>query len=260
MLSAEMRGSVLHLTLDRPEVRNAFNDELISQLTIAFTHLDPAVRAVVLAGNGPAFCGGGDLNWMRKAAAYTEDQNYEDALKLAQLFQAIVSCPALVIARVHGPAFGGGCGLVAAADVGVASTEAKFSFSEVKLGLIPATISPFVVDKIGRGHARALFTTGEAFGPDKALRIGLVHEVVAPNELDTAVAAKVKAVLSGGPSAVATSKRLATESPLPIEESARRLARARASEEGREGVAAFLEKRRAAFVEDLPLDYTGVQA
>lgn len=250
MLSAETRGSVLRLTLDRPDVRNAFNDELIGRLSDSFIGLSGDIRAVVLAGNGSAFCGGGDLNWMREAAAYTEEQNYEDALKLARLFKAMVECPAVVIARVHGPAFGGGCGLVAAADVAIASTEAKFAFSEVKLGLIPATISPFVVEKIGRGHARALFTTGEAFGSEKALRIGLVHEVVSPEALDAAVDGKIKAVLTSGPRAVASSKRLASESPVGVEESARRLARARAGEEGKEGVAAFLEKRKATFVED----------
>lgn len=188
---------------------------------------------------------------MREAAAYTEEQNYEDALKLARLFQAMVDCPALIVTRVHGAAFGGGCGLVAAADVAVASTEAKFAFSEVKLGLIPATISPFVVDKIGRGNARALFTTGEAFDAERALRIGLVHEVVAPSELDSAISAKLKAVLAAGPGAVAASKRLASESPVQLEESARRLARARVGDEGKEGVAAFLEKRKASFVEAL---------
>lgn len=252
MLTVESRGSVRKITLDRPEVRNAFNDELIASLTEAFKTLPPKVRAVVLAANGPAFCGGGDLNWMRKAANYTEAENIADAVKLAGLFQSIVDCPAVVIARVHGAAFGGGCGLVAAADVAIATPAAKFSFSEVKLGLIPATISPFVVDKIGRGHARALFSTGEVFDADRAHRIGLVHDVVEPDALDSRIDACLTAVLSAGPEAVAASKRLAQESPVETLESARRLAAARAGAEGKEGVAAFLDKRRASFVEELP--------
>jgi methylglutaconyl-CoA hydratase len=251
MLSAEMRGPVLTLTLDRPEVRNAFNAELIARLTEAFATPPAGTRAIVLRGNGPAFCGGGDLNWMSEAASFTEEQNYEDALKLALLFETMVECPALVIARVHGPAFGGGCGLVAASDVALAAHEAKFAFSEVKLGLIPATISPFVVEKIGRGHARALFTTGEVFDAEKALRIGLVHEAVPAEELDSMIASKLKAVLAAGPAAVATSKQLAQVSPLGLKDAARRLAQARAGAEAKEGIAAFLEKRRANFVAEV---------
>lgn len=249
MLNVESLGLVVRLTLDRPEVRNAFNDELVAALTDAFRSLPSATRVVVLGGNGPAFCGGGDLNWMRAAAGYTEEQNYQDALKLAHLFQSMVECPALVVGRIHGAAFGGGCGLVSAVDVAIASTDAKFAFSEVKLGLIPATISPFVVEKIGRGHARALFATGEVFDAERALRIGLVHEVTAPDALDAAVEAKVQAALANGPQAVANSKILARQSPLPLEEAARRLAQTRAGDEAKEGIGAFLEKRKASFVE-----------
>lgn len=249
MLSMDLRGSVLYLTLDRPDVRNAFNDELIEALTAAFTSLSSGVRAVVLGANGSAFCGGGDLNWMRKAAAYTEEENIRDAMNLAGLFDSMVRCPAVVISRVHGPAFGGGCGLVAASDVAIAATAAKFSFSEVKLGLIPATISPFVVDKIGKGHARALFSTGEVFDAARAHSIGLVHDVVEAGEIDARIGRCLDAVLAAGPHAVAESKRLAIESPLEMAESARRLATARAGAEGREGVTAFLEKRPASFVE-----------
>lgn len=248
MLRAERDGPVLRLTLDRPEVRNAFNDDLIARLTEAVTRAAHDVRAIVLAGEGPAFCAGGDLEWMRKAAGYTHEQNVADAIKLAGLFQAISRCRPIVVARVQGAAFGGGCGLVAAADVAVAAEGTKFAFSEARLGLIPGTISGFVVPKIGPGHARALFTTAEAFEADHALRIGLVHQVVPADQLDAAIEAKIKAVLSVGPEAAYLSKVIAQESPLPLEETARRLADARASEEGREGVAAFLEKRKAAFV------------
>jgi enoyl-CoA hydratase/carnithine racemase len=248
MLQVKAEGPVLRMTLNRPEVRNAFNDVLIAELTRAFAQLGSDVRAVVLAGEGTAFCAGGDLEWMRKAAAYSEEENYEDARNLARLFRAIVDCPAVVISRVHGAAFGGGCGLVAASDVAVASTGALFAFSEVRLGLIPGTISPFVIPKIGPGHARALFATGEAFSPEKALRIGLVHEVGEPAELDKLVEAKLKSVLSAGPTAIAGAKRLVLDGHLTDDECARRLAHARAGDEAREGVAAFLDRRRASFV------------
>jgi methylglutaconyl-CoA hydratase len=251
MLRVERDGAVLRLTIDRPEVRNAFNDELIEALSREFRNLAPDVRAVVLTGEGEAFCAGGDLNWMRKAAGYTEEQNYEDALKLARLFQSMVDAPAVVVARVKGPAFGGGCGLVAAADVAVAAEGSLFAFSEVRLGLVPATISTFVLPKIGAGNARALFSTGEAFDASTALRIGLVHEVAPADGLDEAVRRKLKAILTAGPQAVAASKRLAQHAPESLEASARLLARTRAGEEGKEGVAAFLGKRKAAFVESV---------
>jgi enoyl-CoA hydratase/carnithine racemase len=251
MLRSERKGSVLHLILDRPEVRNAFNDELIGKLYHVFSNLDPGVRAVVLSGEGKAFSAGGDLDWMRRAADYTEEQNFEDALKLAKLFDSIVKCPAVVIARVHGAAFGGGCGLVACADVAICEPETKFAFSEVRLGLLPATISPFVIPKIGHGHARALFSTGETFGAERALRIGLVHEIATPDGLERAVDEKLKAVLSAGPAAAYSAKRIAQEGFGSLEDAAWALARARSSEEGKEGVAAFLDKRKARFVEDL---------
>jgi len=250
MLKVESQGPVLHLTLNRPEVRNAFNDELIAELSRSFSQVPEGIRAVVLRGEGQSFCAGGDLEWMRKAAGYTEDENFRDALKLARLFRAIVECPAVVIASVQGAAFGGGCGLVAAADVAISSGETKFAFSEVRLGLIPATISPFVIDKIGRGHARALFATGEAFDADRALRIGLIHEIAEDRE--AAISRKLKAILAAGPRAVDDAKHLVTDEGVSLDDCARRLAQARAGKEGKEGVAAFLEKRKASFVMELP--------
>jgi methylglutaconyl-CoA hydratase len=248
MLIVESQGSVLNLTLNRPEVRNAINDELIAALTNALHEAPIGTRAVVIRGAGPGFCAGGDLEWMRRASAYTEEENFTDAMKVARLFRAVAECPAVTIALVHGAAFGGGSGLVAASDIAIATPDAKFSFSEVKLGLIPATISPFVIDKIGRGHARALFTTGEPFGAEHALRIGLVHEIA--EDLEGAVNRKLKHIMMSGPRAVSASKRLAIDDDLSPETTARRLAVARAGAEGREGVAAFLEKRKASFVEE----------
>lgn len=248
MLTVEALGPVQYVRLNRPEVRNAFNDELIAALTDVFERVDGGIRAVVISGEGKSFCAGGDLQWMRKAAAYTEEENIRDAVKLARLFEAIAGCPALTIAKVHGAAFGGGCGLVSCVDVAIAEPSALFAFSEVRLGLIPATISRFVIPKIGPGNARWLFATGEAFAAPVAQRIGLVHEVVEADRLDEAVTAKLEAVLKCGPRAVEQAKRLVLDGALSIEDSARRLAAARASEEGQEGVAAFLDKRPAAFV------------
>lgn len=248
MLNVEWEGPVARITLQRPEVRNALSDHLIAALTEAFRNLPPTVRAVVLTGDGSAFCAGGDLEWMRRAAAYTTEQNYEDALKLAQLFEAIATCKAVVIARVNGHAFGGGAGLVAACDVAVSTDSALFSFSEVKLGLIAATISRHVLPKIGAGHARALFATGEVFSAHYAEKIGLVHTVTGPGELDGAIQSKLKAILAAGPDAAHASKMLAQQPPMEMEAGARMLAERRATEEAREGISAFLEKRKASFV------------
>jgi len=248
MLDVVSKGPVVHLVLNRPEVRNALNAELIAALNTALTSLPPGTRVVILRGEGKTFCAGGDLNWMREAANYTEDENRRDATEIGRLFSNVANCPAAVIAQVHGAAFGGGAGLVAAADITVAAEESLFSFSEARLGLIPATISGFVVDKIGPGHARALFATAEAFDARRAYEIGLVHACVPREELDAAVQAKVAHVLKNGPLAVEKSKRLVLDAPIPLGECVNRLAEARASEEGREGVAAFLEKRPASFV------------
>ncbi len=246
MLNVESGGAVARITLNRPEVRNALSDHLIAWLTEAFEALPEETRAVVLTGEGSAFCAGGDLEWMRRAAGYTIEQNIADALKLAQLFEVIATCKPVVIAKVNGHAFGGGAGLVAACDVAVMAPGALMSFSEVKLGLVAATISRYVVPKIGEGHARALFSTGEVFGAEKALRIGLVHEVT--EDLDAMVHEKLKAVLAAGPEAVHDSKMLAQNPAAEPEVGALMLAQRRATAEATEGVAAFLEKRKANFV------------
>lgn len=245
MLRVASDGPVLRVTLARPEVRNAFNDELIAQLTATFTSVPQGTRVVVLAGEGKAFCAGGDLEWMRRTAGYSEEENTKDALALAGMFCAVATCPALVITRVHGAAFGGGLGLIAASDMSFATPDTKFSFSEVRLGLIPATIATYVVPKIGLGHARALFASGEIFGVERAEKIGLIHE--ATEAIDQAIELRIDQVLQAGPEAVAAAKALVLDWPLTPEETARRLARTRAGDEAREGIGAFLDKRRPCY-------------
>lgn len=240
------------MRLNRPDVRNAFNEDLIAALTHTFASVEGDVRAVVLSGEGVAFCAGGDLDYMRRMGALSYEENLADARRLGMLFESVRDCRVPVVARVQGAAFGGGLGLVAAADIAVAADNCRFSFSEVKLGLVPGTISPVVIPKIGASHARALFTTGEVFGAEYALRIGLVHEVVSLDDLDAAVERKLGAILASGPRSVSGAKRLVLDQPLSLEQCAERIASARASDEGREGLAAFLEKRRASFVESRP--------
>jgi methylglutaconyl-CoA hydratase len=238
-LRAERDGAVLHVTLARPERRNAFDAQLIGELTEAFADVGDA-RAVVLAGEGTSFSAGADVEWMRASIDLSHEENVEDALRLRRLFDSIDACPAPVLCRVQGHAFGGGCGLVAASDIAVAAPDAIFAFSEVRLGLIPAVISPFAIAKIGPGNARRYFLTGERFEADTALRIGLVQEV-AP-DLDEAVGRVVSELLSAGPEAVRAAKRLVLDRP-DGPETARRIAERRASEEGQEGLLAFLERR-----------------
>ena len=248
-------GPVLRVTLNRPEVRNAFNPAMIAELTTVFSGVeaDGAVRVVVLAGAGKSFCAGADLTWMREMAAYTREQNVADALRLAAMLEAVQGCPVPVIARVHGAALGGGAGLAAACDVVVAAADATFGFTEARLGIAPAVIAPFVLRKIGTGHARALFVTGERFDAARAERIGLVHKVVAPPALDAAVEETIAAVLACGPGAVRACKELVDRVPGLSREEARAytaetIAALRAAPEGQEGMRAFLEKRAPCFV------------
>jgi methylglutaconyl-CoA hydratase len=239
-LRVEREDDVLRITLARPERRNAFNAELIAELDEAFSDIGDA-RVVVLAGEGESFCAGADVEWQRSSIDLSEEENVEDALRLYRMLEAVDSCPAPVVARVQGYALGGGSGLVACADVVVAAPDATFGFTEVRLGIIPAVISPFVFAKIGTGAARRYFLTGERFNAATALRIGLVHEVA--NELDEAVAAIAGEILKSGPEAARAAKRLAREAPSDGEELARVAASLRAGPEGQEGLRAFLEKR-----------------
>src|SRR3954449_1076205 len=238
-LRIERDGSVLRVTLAKPERRNAFDAELIRELTGAFSDVGDA-RAVVLSGDGPAFCAGADIEWQRASIDLTEDENAADAARLLAMCEAVDSCAAPVVARVHGYALGGGSGLACCADVTIAAPDAVFGFSEVRLGIVPAVISPFVFARIGTGAARRWFVTGERIDAATALRIGLVHEVA--DDLDAAVGRAVEAILSGGPEAVRAAKRLVREQPEP-EELPGIAARRRSSAEGQEGLRAFLEKR-----------------
>ena len=247
-LRVERDGPVLRVTLARPERRNAFDAALIDELTGAFADVGDA-RAVVLRGDGASFSAGADVEWMRSSVELSYDENVADALRLRTMLDAIDGCPAPVVAAVQGHALGGGCGLVACCDIAIAAPDAEFAFSEVKLGIVPAVISPFALAKIGPGAARRWFVTGERFGADVALRIGLVHEVA--DDLDAAVARIIGELLAAGPQAARTAKQLA-RAPLQAEETARLIARHRASEEGQEGLRAFLEKRSAAWRGDAP--------
>ncbi|HET9540959.1 MAG TPA: enoyl-CoA hydratase-related protein [Candidatus Limnocylindria bacterium] len=252
-------GAVARVTLSRPEVRNAFNAELIADLHDAFTTLagEPpeALRAVVLAGEGAAFCAGADVAWMRASAALSVEDNEADARRMAEMLATIDACPAPVVARVHGAALGGGMGLCAVADVTLANAGTVFGFTETKLGILPAVISPFVIARIGEGQARALFPGGERFGADRALRIGLVHEVLADESaLDDRVAAVVGELLSAGPAAARAAKAIIRDQRglSPAEKQSLTvgaIARQRVSPEGQEGLTAYLDKRPAAWRE-----------
>jgi methylglutaconyl-CoA hydratase len=247
-LVAEESEGVLTVTLDRPEVHNAFNEELIAEAIDLFSNLSASVRAVVLAGRGPNFCAGADLNWMSKMVAYTREENVRDSSKLAKMFAVINECPVPVIGRIQGAAIGGGVGLVAVCDIAIAAPDSKFGLSEVKLGILPAVISPYVIAKIGASHARALFLTGERFDAERALRIGLIHRIA--EDLDAAVAGIVEMLRSSGPQAVRECKKLIAfvsthdlgdAVPYTIDAIATR----RISDEGQQGMRSFLQKKKA---------------
>lgn len=233
------------MTLAKPERRNAFDAELIGELREAFSDVGDA-RVVLLSGEGESFCAGADIEWQRSAIDLSYDENVEDAMRLFGMMQAINDSPAPVVARIQGYALGGGSGVAASVDIGIAAEDAVFGFSEVKLGIIPAVISPFVLPKIGESAARRYFLTGERFDAQTALRIGLVHEVAA--NLDGAVERVVGELLTSGPQAVREAKRLVRMRPQG-EETAQLAARLRAGEEGQEGLRAFLERRKASWIE-----------
>jgi len=254
-LLVELLDGVLNISLDRPEVHNAFNDELIAEAIDLFSNIDPdAARAIVLKGAGKTFCAGADLNWMSRMVRYTRDENVRDSSLLAKMFALMNECPLPIVGRIQGAAIGGGVGLAAVCDVAIAMSDAKFGLSEVKLGILPAIISPYVMAKIGETHARALFLTGERFEAERAQRIGLVHRVVDTIEqLDAAVYETVTQLKTSGPEAVRECKKLiahvATRAPIDaIPYTIEAIAARRVSEEGQEGMKAFLEKRLASWI------------
>jgi methylglutaconyl-CoA hydratase len=246
-------GAIARVTLARPEVRNAFNAELIADLHATFDELaaqpPEVLRAVVLAGDGPAFCTGADVTWMRASLALSVEENEADAGRLAAMLESVDTCPVPVVARVHGAALGGGMGLCAVADIVLAAADTAFGFTETRLGILPAIISPFVLRRIGEGHARALFTTGERFGAGRAQDIGLVHEVLPDEEtLESRLETVLDELLAAGPTAVRAAKAVILEQRW-LDADARRtltvqaIARQRISAEGQEGLTAFLERR-----------------
>jgi methylglutaconyl-CoA hydratase len=255
-LKVERRGDAAWVWMARPEVHNAFDETLIAELSEVFTVLDrdPTVRAIVLAGEGKSFSAGADLNWMKRQGEAPQDENLSDARKLASLFRTISTCATPTLARVHGAALGGGMGLAAACDICIASTQALFATSEVRLGIIPAAIGPYVVRAIGERHAYRYFQTAERISGERAREMGLAHEVTEPDALDAKVTEIVGALLAGGPAAQAAATDLiravahrAVDDAV-VEDTARRIAMLRAMPEAKEGLSAFLEKRPAAWV------------
>ncbi len=255
-LSIADHGAVRTITLSRPDVRNAFNDEVIAELKAAFTEAGQAadVRCVVLAAEGPAFCAGADLNWMRRMADYTRDENLADAGQLAAMLRAIYECPKPTIARVQGDVFAGGVGLVAACDMAVSVDTATYCLSEVKLGLIPATISPYVIRAMGARASHRYFLTAERFSAAEAHRIGLVHEVVSADALDAKVAELTSSLVSASPNAVRACKRLVQDvaereiDDALVAHTVAGIADIRSSAEGKEGVQSFLQKRKPSWL------------
>ncbi len=257
MLKVDTGKHIARVTLDRPDVHNAFNDELIKLVTEAFADLGARddVRAIVLAGNGKSFCAGADLNWMKRMVQYSREENVEDARALGRMFLAIAKCPKPVIARVHGAALGGGAGLAAACDIAIALESAQFGFTEVKLGILPAVISPFVIARIGAAKAREFFITGERFLAAVALNIGLVQHVVAHEfALDALIDSKISQILTSAPGAVAAAKELifgvaARTLETSLDFTAETIARVRAGEEGQLGMKAFLERPKPPWID-----------
>jgi methylglutaconyl-CoA hydratase len=250
-ISYSIENQIAKITLNRPEVHNAFNDVMIRELLEVFQEISKSedIRVVILTGRGESFCAGADLNWMKRMINFSYEQNLEDSLKLAELFYLMYSLPKPIIAAVNGAAIGGGTGLVAVCDIAIASENAKFSLSEVKLGLVPACISPYVIRKVGEGRCREFFLTGERVTAQRALELGLVNQVVPPTQLDIAVNEKVKQLLSSGPKAIAMCKELLKNVPgmsfdKAMTYTAEMIASMRIGDEGQEGMNAFLEKRK----------------
>jgi methylglutaconyl-CoA hydratase len=257
MLKTAIEKNAAFVVLDRPDVHNAFNDELVQQITATFTELGqrPEIRVIVLCANGKSFCAGADLNWMKRMVQYSHEENLADARAAGRMFLAIAKCPKPVIARVHGAALGGGAGLVAACDIGIAIESAQFGFTEVKLGIIPALISPFVIAKIGPGRAREFFITGERFLAPVAMTIGLIQHVASHElALDALIDSKISQILTSAPCAIAAAKELvsgiaAQNLEKSVEFAAEAIARLRASGEGQAGMKAFLERQKPPWIE-----------
>jgi methylglutaconyl-CoA hydratase len=251
-------GAVATVTLNRPDVRNAFNDEVISELTALFVALADReeVRCIVLAAAGTAFCAGADLNWMKRMAGFTRDENVADAAALANMLEVIYRCPQPTIARIQGDVYAGGTGLAAVCDIAVSVDTAMYCLSEVKLGLIPATISPYVIRAMGARAAHRYFLTAERFSAAEALRIGFVHEVVTADQLDAKVGEIAQALVQAGPAAVKACKALVQDvagkniTQLLIDRTVQDIADIRVSDEGREGIQAFLGKRKPGWLQD----------
>jgi len=256
LLAVRRGGEFAHVELGRPDVRNAFNAALIVEIAEAFQALanDASVRGIVLSGSGSSFCAGADITWMRTALELSAEDNHADARAMSRMFRSIDRCPKPVIARVHGAAIGGGVGLVAVCDIAIATSTTIFAFSETKLGILPAVISPFVLAKIGRSHARALALTGERFGASRALAIGLVHEVVETEDgLEGAIERTCSEIATAGPTAVAATKALlaevaASDYDATLDLTARAIAAQRTSAEGQDGLRSFLDKRTPAWM------------
>lgn len=252
-ITLDRKGPVATITLNRPELRNAFNETAIAELNAAFQQVneDAQLRVVILAAQGPAFCAGADLNWMKKMSGYSREQNLADAAQLAAMLRAIDLCSKPVIARVQGDVYAGGVGLVAAADIAVVAENANFCLSETRIGLIPATISPYVIRAMGMSAARRYFLTAERFTSARAKECGLAHEVVPATALDETVSGIVQALLAASPQAVSAAKQLVRDvggreiDDALIADTVERIADIRASEEGREGIQSFLDKRKA---------------
>ncbi len=255
-LTLQVDGAVATITLTQPDIRNAFSDEVIAEITAAFRTAGerPDVRAIVLAAQGPAFCAGANLNWMRRMADYTREENIQDAGLLAEMLRVIYECPKPTIARVQGDVYAGGVGLVACCDIAISADTVHYCLSETKIGLIPATISPYVIRAMGARAAHRYFLTAERFNAAEALRIGFVHEVVAHDQLDAKVGEVLKALLGASPNAVQAAKKLVQDvaereiNAELIAKTVEGIADIRSSEEGREGVQAFLAKRKPSWL------------
>ena len=256
-LLTDRHGPVFRVWLNRPELRNAFNPQLIAELTDCFRgiRLEDGVRAVILGGRGPFFCAGADLNWMSEMVSYTPQENYEDALRLTMMLEALDNCPAVVVAAVQAGAYGGALGLMACCDIVIADLEARFAFSETRLGIGPATIAPYVVAKIGLTHARSLMLTGQGFDATHAQQIGLAHRLVPVEKVEHAAQAAAQNVLLASPAAAAKTKELLLElagahDKAIQERTAHLIAELRASPEGQEGLDAFIKKRQPSWQDD----------